>query len=110
MRIGDVTGELGYISSGVFRVFYITEEGEERILVFRDENRFLSAFTPFLERQPSWYGIQALERSLLLCVGLRELKQLTVEHPCWSHLYSKYLEMLFIEKEKRERDFCRKMP
>jgi len=105
VQIGDVADKLGYISSGIFRVFCITEKGEERILAFREENRFLAAFSPYLESQPSWYGIQALEPSLLLCISLKEHNRLMAGHPCWANLSRKYLETLFIEKEKREREF-----
>jgi CRP-like cAMP-binding protein len=105
VQIGDVPNKLGYISSGIFRVFCITEKGEDWILAFREENRFLGAFSPFLESKPSWYGIQALEPSLLLCISLNEYNRLIAGHPCWANLSRKYLETLFVEKEKREREF-----
>ena len=105
VRIGDIPDKMGFIWSGLFRVFYLTEQGDERILVFRGENRFLSAFSAFLEKQPSWYGIQALEPSLLLCFNLDHYQRLMSEHPCWSQISRKYVENLFVEKEKREREF-----
>lgn len=105
VRIGDIPNKMGFIWSGLFRVFYQTEQGNERILVFRGENRFLAAFSAFLEGQPSWYGIQALESSLLLCMDINKYKQLVAEHPYWSQFSRKYVESIFVEKEKREREF-----
>jgi CRP-like cAMP-binding protein len=105
VRIGDIPDKMGFIWSGLFRVFYITEQGDERILVFRNENRFLSAFSAFLEGRPSWYGIQALEPSLLLCIHIDEYKRLVAEHPYWSQFSRQYVESIFLEKEKREREF-----
>ena len=105
VKIGDVPDKLGFISSGIFRIFFITEQGDEKILAFRTENQFLSAFSQFLQGQPSWCGIQALAESLLLCINLEEYNQLVSEHSCWNTLSRKYLENLFIEKEKREREF-----
>lgn len=105
IRIGDVPDKLGFISSGIFRIFFITEQGDEKILAFRHENQLLSAFSQFLQGKPSWCGIQALTESLLLCINLKEYNQLLSDHSCWNILGRKYLENLFIEKEKREREF-----
>ena len=105
IRIGDVPDKLGFISSGIFRIFFITEQGDEKILAFRRENQLLSAFSQFLQGNPSWCGIQALTESLLLCINLKEYNQLLSDHSCWNILGRKYLENLFIEKEKREREF-----
>ena len=105
VQIGDIPAKMGFIWSGLFRVFYQTEQGDERILVFRNENRFLAAFSAFLEGRPSWYGIQALEPSVLLCIHINEYKRLVAEHPYWSQFSRKYVESIFVEKEKREREF-----
>ncbi|MRR17727.1 MAG: Crp/Fnr family transcriptional regulator [Deltaproteobacteria bacterium] len=104
LRIGDIPDKMAFVISGIFRVYYNTEEGNERILVFRGENRFLSAYRSVQENEPSWYGIQALEPSFLICMPLNELKKHLSEHRCWNDVARKYLEDLFIEKEKRERD------
>ncbi len=105
VKIGDVPDKLGLIISGIFRIYFITEQGDERILAFRCENQFLSAFSQFLQGKPTWCGIQALTDSVLLCINLKEYNQLLSEHSCWNRLGRKYLENLFIEKEKREREF-----
>lgn len=104
LKIGDIPDKMGFVISGIFRVYYDTEEGNERILIFRGENRFLSAYRSVQENEPSWYGIQALEPSFLICMPLSELKKHLSEHSCWNDVARKYLEDLFIEKEKRERD------
>lgn len=105
IRAGEKPDRLGYILSGMFRVFYVTEEGEERTLVFRAENRFLSAFSAFLEKKESWYSIQAIEDSIVSCISLETYENLMNGHPCWRELSKKYIEELFIEKEIRERQF-----
>ncbi len=105
VKIGDVPDKLGLIISGLFRIYFITEQGDEKILSFRRENQFISAFSQFLQGKPTWCGIQALTDSVLLCINLEEYNQLLSEHSCWNRLGRKYLENLFIEKEKREREF-----
>lgn len=102
---GEVPDKMAFIISGLFRVFYVTEEGTERVIVFRDRNHFLSAFSAFLEGTPSWYAIQALEDSVLLCITLQEYKRIMEHNSCWNTFVRRYVEALFIEKEKRERGF-----
>lgn len=104
VRIGDVPDRLGFIISGIFRVYYNTEQGDERILVFRSESRFLSAYRSVLESEPSWYAMQALEPSFLICISLKEYKRLLTESRCWNNVSRQYVEDLFIEKEQRERE------
>ena len=83
-------------------VFTVTESGEERTLAFRDEGRMLSAFSAFLEHTPSWYNIQALEESDLLCITLEQYAAGLQGDTCWRLINARYTQMLFVEKERRE--------
>ena len=105
VKEGSIPDKMAFIVSGIFRVFYITEAGEEKILVFRAEGRLLSAFSAFLENQSSWFNIQALEDADLLYIGLDDYKKFLSSNNCWQIISAKYMEMIFIEKEKREREF-----
>ncbi len=105
IRTDEKPDKLGYILKGIFRVFYTTETGDERTLVFRNENHFIAAYSAFLENTESWYSIQAVEESLVIYLTLGEYNKLMAGHPCWRALSKKYTEDLFIEKEIRERQF-----
>jgi CRP-like cAMP-binding protein len=105
IREGDIPETLAFIVLGIFRAFYISEKAEERVLVFRAENKFLTAFSSFLENTPSGLSLQALEDSLLLSIPLREYKGLLEGHSCWHIVTSKLTQQIFIEKEKREKEF-----
>lgn len=105
IRSGETPDTMAFILSGIFRVFYLTEAGDERILVFREEGRILSAFSAFLNDEPSWYTIQALEDAHLLSIPLQTYRQMLRRHPCWQTVTAKYTEQLFLEKEEREREF-----
>ncbi len=104
IHAGDVPDKLAFIVTGIFRVFYTTESGTERILVFRGENRLLSAYSSFLENTNSRFSIQALEDSILLYVSLNDYTVLLTQHLCWQMICTKYAQQLFIEKEKRENE------
>jgi CRP-like cAMP-binding protein len=105
IRSGRIPDKMAFILSGIFRVFYLTETGDEKILVFREEGRILSAFSPFLKNESSWYNIQALENADLLYLHLNDYKNILNSHQCWQTVNAKYVEKLFIEKEEREREF-----
>lgn len=105
VRQGDAPDELAFIYSGIFRVFCITEQGDEKILSFRVPGQFLAAYTPFLKDDSSWYSIQALEPGAVLCIFLRDYDKLSREHPCWEKIAKEYIVRLFMEKESRERSF-----
>jgi CRP-like cAMP-binding protein len=104
-RAGSVPDKMAYIVSGIFRVFYVTEPGEEKVLAIRGEGRMLSAFSAILEHTPSWYDIQALEDSDLLYIGLDQYTEGIQGHACWQVINAKYAQMLFVEKERRESEF-----
>ncbi|MGA9109782.1 MAG: Crp/Fnr family transcriptional regulator [Smithella sp.] len=108
VRAGSIPDKMAFIISGIFRLFYITETGDEKILVFREEGRMIAAFSSFLENKLSWFNIQALEDADLLyfdLVGLADYKNFLNSNQCWQTLSARYTEMLFVEKEKREGEF-----
>jgi CRP-like cAMP-binding protein len=105
IRAGSVPDKMAYIVLGIFRVSYLTESGEEKVLAIRGEGRMLSAFSAILEQTPSWYDIQALEDSDLLYISLDQYTKGLQGHACWQVINAKYAQMLFVEKERRESEF-----
>lgn len=105
VRQGDLPDRMGLIFDGIFRVFCITEAGDEKILAFRTKRQFLAAYSPFVENRESWYSIQALTNAELICFSLDDMKNLSMRHRCWEKVVKEYMVRLFIEKEDRERSF-----
>jgi len=105
INIDDLPDKMAFVISGIFRVFCISKSGEEKILVFRDENHVLSGYDPNFPEQKALYAIQALENSKLVYITIQEHKKLLQGHPCWTELRAKYFHMLYMEKVEREREF-----
>lgn len=105
IRQGDQPNRLAFITSGIFRVFCITESGEEKTLSFRTKGQFIAAYTPYLENRETWYSIEALTESDLLYLTLDQYEKIFSSHPCWEKVFQNYIVRLFIEKEDRERSF-----
>lgn len=104
LRAGDVPDKLSFVASGLFRVYFVTERGDERVMAFREEGRLISGFSPFPGQRTPNFGIQALEDSVLLQIVL-DPSAILGSADCWKEIYAKYMEMLFLEKEERERQF-----
>ncbi len=102
---GDTPERLAIIVSGIFRVYCITESGDDKTLAFRTKGMALAAYTPFLENRKTWFSIQALEAGELVYVLLNDFKKLTLGHPCWEKATKEYFIQLYIEKEEREKSF-----
>ncbi len=102
---GDRPANMALISSGIFRIFCITQGGDEKILAFRTRGQFIAAYTPFIENRLAWYAIQALEPAELFYLSLRDFDRLSSGHPCWEKAVKEYIIQLLIEKENRERAF-----
>jgi len=105
IRQGDRPQRLAIIVSGIFRVFCITESGDDKTLAFRTKGMALAAYTPFLENRRTWFSIQAIEAGELIYILLDDFKRLSLGHPCWEKATKEYFIGLYIEKEEREKSF-----
>ena len=105
IRQGSQNRRIAFIESGLFRVYCIDESGNDKTLAFRDQGRFLAAYSPFIQKKDVWYSIQALTDAEIVYFEFDELISLMQQHPCWETLEKNYIIDLFIEKEDRERSF-----
>lgn len=104
LKAGEIPDKIGYIASGLLRLFYIDNAGAERNKYFCPENTMAISYSAFLLREESKLYIQALEDSELLIIDYQTYRQLLDSHLCWQTAARKLAEMLFILKEKRESD------
>lgn len=102
IRAGQVPPEFGFVASGLMRLYYLTEEGNEFTKAFCLENSFVTSYSALLLNKPSGLFIQALENTVLLVGDFDEFRKLYNKHICWQELGRKIAENLFIKKEERE--------
>lgn len=103
VREGETPFKIGYIVKGVFKAYYLTEKGDEKTIIFRDEGHPISALSSNLDNIPAKFSIVALEDSELLYITIKDFNYLCKKDPFWEILLGKYYIKLFIEKEERER-------
>lgn len=90
---GKVCKEIAFAVKGSFRYFRIID-GQEKTTFFSFENNWVSAYTSFLNKSPSFISIEAMEDSELLVLHYDQLQQLYKQHPAvekFGRLMAEYL-------------------
>jgi CRP/FNR family transcriptional regulator, anaerobic regulatory protein len=79
---GKVCKEIGFINSGAFRIYYLSD-GKEINTQFIFENQFVVDYDSFLQNKPSRYYIQALEDAEFVAFNLTALQNAYNQSQNW---------------------------
>ncbi len=104
VREGDTPDKIAIVITGLFRAFYLTPNGEEKTIVFRERGRVLSTYSSFVKDEDSKFSIQALEESVVLYITIKDFEILMSQDVCWQVITGNYYMNIYIEKEARERE------
>jgi len=81
-RPNTVPNEIFFINKGLIRVLIADNEGTEHTVHFALENQFISDYSNFMQKQPSFYTLQALEETQVVVLprssiewGYKNLKE-----------------------------------
>ena len=103
--IGQVPRKIGVIKFGLFRYFYLTEEGKEYTKAFMMEGDFISSYTAMMAGKASHYAIESVERSEVVEISYHQWQKLRSQDDKWDKLLISFLEKGYRIKERREREF-----
>ncbi|SHM73987.1 Crp/Fnr family transcriptional regulator [Gracilibacillus kekensis] len=103
VQAGEVSDRIYFCHSGVFRMFYLKEDGDEFNKSFVQEGQFFTSYSSVISSIPSYFAIQALENAVVASFTYKVLLQLYERHHCWEVVGRKLIEQLYIKKETRER-------
>ena len=67
---GNICKDVFFINSGLLRIYFVDNKGEEKTFHFALENTFASDYKSFLKGLPSNYSIQAIEDTEVLVMSL----------------------------------------
>ena len=104
IRAGEVPHKIAYINSGLYRYVYTNDKGEEFTKGIIGENFFLSSYSAMILGKPSYFSIEALEDSQILEIIWKDFLQLIENDIFWVKFLLKFVEIGYMNKEKRERD------
>ncbi|WP_324824705.1 Crp/Fnr family transcriptional regulator [Sinanaerobacter sp. ZZT-01] len=76
IREGEKSTEIGLIIKGVFRSFYIDEQGNEITKYFHAEGDLLFSYLAYLSQKESTYYLQALEDSEILVTSVADFEKI----------------------------------
>jgi CRP-like cAMP-binding protein len=101
---GEVVNNFYFISKGLVRFFYCTEDGKEFNKHFAMENGFAGSFHSLVLQEPCGFFIQALEKTETIVLPNRVMNEFYDRHACWERLGRKNAEQLVLIKEAREKE------
>jgi CRP/FNR family transcriptional regulator, anaerobic regulatory protein len=104
VREGQINREMGFVNSGLFRMYYLLD-GKEVNAHFFVENDFLAAFQSFLLQQPSRYYIQALEDSEIITFTYDDLEEAYKNSHQWERFGRKAAELCYTVATERTESF-----
>ncbi|KGO94940.1 Crp/Fnr family transcriptional regulator [Flavobacterium subsaxonicum] len=97
-----VCSDLGFIRSGLFRIYYFDEEAmEDRNMFFFSEGQFIVSFKSFIYQYPCIYFIEALEDTELYAIKYKDLQNLYSVNTGWSNTGRLLAELFFTYAQSR---------
>lgn len=75
LKSGSIQKTMGYIVKGIFRRYYIDENGKEITSYFLHENNFVTDYPAFVKQQPTKFYIEALEPTLIVTLSYQKIQE-----------------------------------
>lgn len=98
---GDVCKINMFVNKGCLKFYNINEKGNENIRYFAIEGKFGTALSSFIEQQPSFEFVQAIEKSEVLIISRKDFFHLVNTEPHINLIYRDMLEMAYVTSQKR---------
>lgn len=86
---------IAIIVKGLFRVFYINEEGSEITISFSNEGRLMGDFTSIDHPEPSRFCFQCIEKSVVIACSYEHLQDCSAQFPALEKYFRIMLERVF---------------
>ncbi len=107
----NVCKHLGFIISGVFRIYRVNETtGEEKNMLFFTDHQFVTSFTSFFSQTACEYYTEAMADSFILYIHIDNLKELYEQSHQWERFGRMVAETAFHEVMRSTEGFLFKTP
>lgn len=101
LEIGQKCNEVAFVKTGLLRIFYPNDKGEETTCYFPLPGEFVTSFSSFTAQTPSVESIQAILPSEIFVVTKQDLETLYQKLPASQELSRKTAENVAMIMEKR---------
>jgi len=102
IKAGDSGNTIGFIVSGLMRVYYQTSSGDEFTRNFRAENQFVAAYAAALSGGDAEVFVQALEPTAIITFPYDKFHTGFSRHPSWAEIGRKMTEFQYLARATRE--------
>jgi len=107
----NVCKHLGFIISGVFRIYRVNQTtGEEKNMLFFTDNQFVTSFTSFFNQSECEYYTEAMVDSIILYIHIDNLNSLYGQSHQWERFGRIVAEMAFYSVMRSTEGFLFKTP
>lgn len=89
------------VLSGIYRIYYLDNEGKEHIVKFAQENSWMSDYKAFFNRDRATTFIECIEGGQVLYLTLYGRERLSAELNKMEHFFKVRLTNDYIESEER---------
>ncbi len=105
VREGEIPRNMGFNLNGVFRLYYIDQQGNEFTKGFSVRGNYVISYSALVQKRPSFFYIEALEDTDILRFQYDQWMHLANQDIRWYPLLYKLVESVYIKKEMREKAF-----
>ncbi|MET0465912.1 MAG: Crp/Fnr family transcriptional regulator [Chitinophagaceae bacterium] len=98
---GDEIKHEYLVLKGIYKVFYVDNDGKEHILQFARENWWMSDYTAYFKQQAATMFIECLEEGEVLCLTLLGREKLAADLHKMEHFFRVKLTNGYIALQKR---------
>ncbi len=101
VKFNEVPTKIYLLVSGIIRCYLSAESGKEYNKSFYFPMSFIGPLTALVKKQPSRFVFESISECELYEVDYEQLMQLYVKNAALKTFYSKVLEMVYMQYEKR---------
>lgn len=101
---GATTSIVRFMISGLARLFFVDDDGNEQTKFFLRPGSFLVPMHSLFFEKQSWFSIQSSMSSHGVAIDAKTFRRLLKTDLQWANYWNSYMTQLFIAKENRERD------
>ena len=105
IRQGDMSGELAIVKKGLFRSYYIDNNGNDITKYFYPEESVLFSYAAYCSGTCTEYSVEALEDSVILAADANEFNKTVNCSVRLKEYYRKEIDKIIIAKEEHALSF-----
>ncbi len=89
------------VLSGIYKVFYVDDDGKEHIMQFAQENWWMTDYVGFFKERKATMFVQCMEGGEVLCLTLADREKLAADYHKMEHFFRVKLTNGYVALQQR---------